>query len=137
MLAMKLDGDYFLTADEHNITLCTKRKPKDDTTDGGNTKRKVNPVNVIGYYSTLLGALKGYRHICLREGINASKTLDDLRKYMEAFDERIVKAMKWEDNFNADVMATIAKRDEELKATRETGALKKPVGKRKSKKEDT
>lgn len=125
MMAIKLDKDYYITADTSNITLCTKKaekKPQEERSG------KSSPYATVGYYSSVLGALEGYRKIKLREAVSESKSLDELWRYMKAFDAKLAQSLKWEKNFSADINDIAAKLQAEAEAAKEAGEVKAKKG---------
>ena len=128
-MAIKLDNDYFITADANNIMLCTKAvKRSQETQDPPGSAKKAKSLNVVGYYATLLAALNGYRRIALSKGIQTEKTLDGLRKYMQAFDTKLAESLKWEKDFGTKVGGIAAALQDELDAARDAGTLKTKRG---------
>lgn len=81
---VKLPYNYYLQADKHQIILCTKRE-------------KGERYDTRGYYTTLIGALHGWRKMVTRDIINTdniqsmNEIITELRKLNEQAEEIIAR----------------------------------------------
>ena len=91
---LKLDPEYYVTADERQVILHHRYKPTKPPINGKPARETTE--EVIGYYSSLLHAIQAYRRVMERTFINDSKTIPELIEKMEALDAKIVKGMKFE-----------------------------------------
>ena len=82
---VNLDAEHFITADEHNFTLCARRlKNADDE-----SKRQYD---IVGYYGTMAAAINGYMNRRLRLYV-AQPDMRSFNEFMEEWDKLKLKVL--------------------------------------------
>lgn len=86
---IKLDNEYYLTADQYNVVL--KRKYRSDAKPIKGEKRELTE-DTVGYFSTISAAVMAYRRVMTREWIaHDNVTLAELYEKLVKLDQKILK----------------------------------------------
>lgn len=90
---VKLDGEYYITADKYGLQLRRRYKPGKCPIPGRTQKDEAE--TVVGYYGSLLGVLNGYRRAIVNEIITEERlTLNEMVERIAEMDKQIVAKLR-------------------------------------------
>lgn len=80
-----IEGNWYIDSDELQYMLLEQTECKDSKGEN-KTVRKIE-----GYYSTLYGAVKGYRDMCIRKSVKSGnyRTLKEVLQEIRQLDDRL------------------------------------------------
>lgn len=90
---IKVDENYFITADKYGFQLVQKYKTDKNVVAGRKTKE--DQQRTVGYYTTLIGALNAYRKANVLSWVEHDRmTFDALITRITELDQKIMAKMK-------------------------------------------